>query len=166
MDVLYIRDYKPQPNEYLVGADSFKTFYKKIRDHEPLLEALQEASDVSVDYLDAPDTMTDFPQSVEELAERDTLIISDLSRGTLEPHFHPDSIPERTSPGLSTTSSRRAGARVLRRVDDVPGGPRGSGTGTARPSPTPSRSTSGVYTTTASNAPRARTPRSRTAITP
>ena len=93
MDVLYIGDYKLQSNEYLVGADSFKTFYKKIRDYEPLLEALQEAPDVSVDYLDGPDTMTDFPRSVEELAEYDTLIISDLSRGTLEPHFHPNSIP-------------------------------------------------------------------------
>jgi uncharacterized membrane protein len=93
MDVLYVGDHKLQANEYFVGADSFKVFNKKIRDYEPLLDMLQDASDVSVDFLDGPDTMTDFPRSVEELAEYDTLIISDLSRGTLEPHFHPDTIP-------------------------------------------------------------------------
>jgi uncharacterized membrane protein len=93
MDVLYIGDHKLQANEYFVGADSFKVFNKKVRDYEPLLDALRDAPDVSVEYLDGPDTMTDFPRSVEELAEYDTLIISDLSRGTLEPHFHPDTIP-------------------------------------------------------------------------
>ncbi|ELZ27539.1 hypothetical protein C475_06455 [Halosimplex carlsbadense 2-9-1] len=93
MDVLYIGDHKLQANEYYVGADSFKMFHQKIRDYEPLLETLEGATDLSVDFLDGPDTMTDFPRSVEELAEYDALIISDLSRGTLEPHFHPDSIP-------------------------------------------------------------------------
>lgn len=93
MDVLYIGDHKLQANEYFVGADSFKVFHQKVRDYEPLLETLEEAGNVAVDFLDGPDTMTDFPRSVEELAEYDALIISDLSRGTLEPHFHPDTIP-------------------------------------------------------------------------
>ena len=93
MDVLYIGDHKLQANEYFVGADSFKVFHQKVRDYEPLLDTLREAAGVSVDYLDGPDTMTDFPRSVEELSQYDTLIVSDLSRGTLEPHFHPDTMP-------------------------------------------------------------------------
>jgi Uncharacterized membrane protein len=93
MDVLYIGDYKLQANQYFVGADSFQVFHKRIRDQEPLLEALRENGDIAADYLDGPDTMTDFPRSTEELGAYDALIISDLSRGTLEPHFHPDSIP-------------------------------------------------------------------------
>lgn len=93
MDVLYIGDHKLHANQYYSGAESFQVFHGKVRDYEPLLEVLEEAPKVSVDHLDGPDTMTDFPRSVEELMEYDALIVSDLSRGTLEPHFFPDAIP-------------------------------------------------------------------------
>lgn len=93
MEVLYIGDHKLQANQYYAGAESFQVFHGKVRDYEPLLDALEDAPDVSVDHLDGPDTMTDFPRSVEELAAYDALIVSDLSRGTLEPHFFPDAIP-------------------------------------------------------------------------
>lgn len=93
VDVLYIGDHKLQANQYFVGMDSFQVFHKEVRDYEPLLDTLREAEDVDADYLDGPDTMTEFPQSTETLAEYDVVIISDLSRGTLEPHFHPDAIP-------------------------------------------------------------------------
>ncbi len=93
MDVLYVGDHKLQANQYYAGADSFQVFHQKVRDYEPLLEALEAASGVSVEHLDGPDAMTDFPDSVAELATYDALIVSDLTRGTLEPHFYPDSIP-------------------------------------------------------------------------
>jgi uncharacterized membrane protein len=93
MDVLYIGDYKLQANQFYVGADTFQQFYRKVRDYEALLDALKQMPGVGPEYLDGPDTMTDFPRSVEKLQEYDALIISDLSRGTLEPHFFDDSIP-------------------------------------------------------------------------
>jgi len=93
MDVLYIGDHKLQANQYFVGMDNFQVFHKQVNDYEPLLETLREAEGVTADYLDGPETMTDFPRSSEELAEYDVLIVSDLSRGTLEPHFYPDAIP-------------------------------------------------------------------------
>lgn len=93
MDVLYIGDYKLQANQFLVGADSFTQFHSKIRDYEPLLEAMEAMDGVEPTYLDGPDTMTDFPRSVEALSAYDALVISDLSRGTLEPHFFEDAIP-------------------------------------------------------------------------
>lgn len=93
VNVLYIGDYKLQASQFYVGADSFRQFHSKVKDYEPLLEALEAMPDVEPDFLDGPDTMTDFPRSVEELQEYDALIISDLSRGTLEPHFFEDAIP-------------------------------------------------------------------------
>jgi len=93
MDVLYIGDYKLHANQFYVGADTFQQFYGKVRDYEDLLEALEEMSEVEPEFLDGPDTMTDFPRSVGELQAYDALIISDLSRGTLEPHFFDDAIP-------------------------------------------------------------------------
>ena len=93
MDILYIGDYKLQANQFYVGADSFRQFHGKVKDYEPLLEALETMPDVEPKFLDGPDTMTDFPRSVEKLQEYDALIISDLSRGTLEPHFFDDAIP-------------------------------------------------------------------------
>ena len=93
MDVLYIGDYKLQTNQFYVGADSFQIFHQKVSDYEPLLTEMNDMDNANPTYLDGPDTMTDFPNSVEELQEYDVLIISDLSRGTLEPHFFDDAIP-------------------------------------------------------------------------
>jgi uncharacterized membrane protein len=93
MRVLYVGDYKLHANQFYVGADTFRQFYGKVRDYEPLLDALEAMPGVEPEFLDGPDTMTDFPRSVEELAEYDALIISDLTRGTLEPHFFDDAIP-------------------------------------------------------------------------
>jgi uncharacterized membrane protein len=93
MDVLYVGDHKLQANQYFVGADTFQVFHREVTDYEPLKDALSNREGVDIDYLDGPETMTEFPQSVDELAEYDALVVSDLSRGTLEPHFHPDTIP-------------------------------------------------------------------------
>ena len=93
MDALYVGDHKLQANQYFVGADTFQVFHREVTDYEPLKDALSDREGVDVDYLDGLETMTEFPRSVEELAEYDALIVSDLSRGTLEPHFHPDTIP-------------------------------------------------------------------------
>lgn len=93
MDVLYIGDYKLHTSQFYVGADSFQQFHSKVKDYEPLLEAMESMPGVEPEFLDGPDTMTDFPRSVEELEEYDALLISDLSRGTLEPHFFEDAIP-------------------------------------------------------------------------
>lgn len=93
MEVLYIGDHKLHAKQYYAGAEAFQVFHERVRDYEPLLDALEAARGVEVEHLDGPDTMTDFPRSLEELAAYDALIVSDLSRGTLEPHFHPDTIP-------------------------------------------------------------------------
>ncbi|MFB6197519.1 MAG: glutamine amidotransferase, partial [Halobacteriaceae archaeon] len=84
---------KLQANQYYAGAESFQVFHQRVRDYEPLLNALEGSSNVAITHLDGPDTMADFPRSVEALQAYDALIISDLSRGTLEPHFYPDAIP-------------------------------------------------------------------------
>jgi uncharacterized membrane protein len=93
MNVLYIGDYKLQTNQFYVGADTFQQFHSKIRDYEPLLDALNAMPDVEPEFLDGPDTMTEFPRAADQLHEYDALLISDLSRGTLEPHFFEDAIP-------------------------------------------------------------------------
>lgn len=93
MKVLYVGDYKLHASEFQVGADTFKQFHRKVKDYEPLLEALEGMESVEPTYLDGPDTMTDFPRSLEELQKHDALIVSDLTRGTLEPHFFDDAIP-------------------------------------------------------------------------
>ena len=92
-EVLYVGDYKLQANQYLVGADAFQQFHRRVHDYEPLRDALTEASGVAVEYMDSPTAMTEFPRSVEALSAYDALVLSDLSRGTLEPHMHPDTVP-------------------------------------------------------------------------
>lgn len=93
MQVLYLGDFKLQANQFYVGADSFRQFYRKITDFEPLLEAMEDMDGVTPTHLDGPDTMTEFPRSVTDLAAYDAVIVSDLTRGTLEPHFFEDAIP-------------------------------------------------------------------------
>jgi uncharacterized membrane protein len=93
MNILYIGDHKLQANQYYAGAEAFQVFHQQVADYEPLLSALDDGPGVSVEHLDGAETMTEFPRSVEELLAYDALIVSDLSRGTLEPHFFPDSIP-------------------------------------------------------------------------
>jgi len=110
MDVLYVGDYKLQTNQYSVGADTFEVFRRKVNDYEPLLDALEEMPEVTVDFINSVDVLTEFPTSVEELSAYDALILSDLTRGTLEPHFQEDSIP---GPNL---------IRVIRRFVEDGGG--------------------------------------------
>lgn len=93
MDVLYVGDHKLQANQYFVGADSFQIFRQEVADYEPLRETLRTAEGVTHDHLTGPEAKAAFPRQVEELAEYDVLIISDLTRGTLEPHFQEDAIP-------------------------------------------------------------------------
>jgi uncharacterized membrane protein len=93
MQVLYIGDFKLHASEFQMGADTFKQFHRKVKDYEPLLHAMEGMDGVEPEFLDGPDTMTDFPRSVEELREYDALVMSDISRGTLEPHFFDDAIP-------------------------------------------------------------------------
>jgi uncharacterized membrane protein len=93
MDVLYVGDHKLQTNQYFAGADSFQVFHREVADYEPLRESLDDHPAVNVTYMSGPETMVEFPGSVDELAEFDVLVISDLTRGTLEPHFYPDAIP-------------------------------------------------------------------------
>ncbi len=93
MDVLYVGDHKLQANQYFVGADSFQVFHREVTDYEPLRDAMEAHPGLTVEYMDGPETMAEFPRSVAELAQYDVLVVSDLTRGTLEPHFYPDSIP-------------------------------------------------------------------------
>ena len=93
MDVLYVGDHKLQANQYYAGADSFQVFHRRVRDYEPLLEALEAADGLTVSHMDSTTAMEEFPRSLSGLREYDALLLSDLTRGTLEPHFYPDAIP-------------------------------------------------------------------------
>jgi uncharacterized membrane protein len=93
MDVLYVGDHKLQANQYFVGADTFQVFHREVVDYEPLQEALSSHDEIDVEHMTGQDAVAEFPRSVEELEAFDVLVLSDLTRGTLEPHFHPDSIP-------------------------------------------------------------------------
>lgn len=93
MDILYIGDHKLQTNQYFVGADTFQVFHREVTDYEPLQEVLEGHPDVILEHMTGQETMAEFPRSVAELSEYDALVVSDLTRGTLEPHFHPDAIP-------------------------------------------------------------------------
>ena len=93
MDVLYAGDSKLRVNQHYVGADTFETVQQPVRDYEPLLEALDAIPSASVDHLDSLSAIENFPRSVEEVSEYDVLILSDITRGTLEPHFPPEAIP-------------------------------------------------------------------------
>lgn len=93
MEVLYIGDEKLQSHQFSSGAEVFQVFHQRMEDYGPVLETLEELPDVSVEHMGGRATIEEFPDSVDELAEYDALIVSDLSRGTLQPHFHPDAIP-------------------------------------------------------------------------
>lgn len=93
MDVLYIGDDKLKSDQFFSGAENIQVFQRRIKDFEPLLETLEDAPDISPEHKGGVETIETFPESTEELLEYDALIISDLSRGTLTPHFYPDAIP-------------------------------------------------------------------------
>jgi len=93
MDVLYIGDDKLKSDQFFAGAENIQVFQRRIKDYEPLLEALEESDGIDVEHKGGPETIESFPESTEELLAYDALIISDLSRGTLTPHFYPDAIP-------------------------------------------------------------------------
>ena len=93
MDVLYIGDHKLYTNHFFSGVESVQTFQRSVKDYEPLLDALEDHEDVSVTHLTGPETIDEFPETTEELSTFDALIVSDLSKDTLLPHFLPDAIP-------------------------------------------------------------------------
>jgi uncharacterized membrane protein len=93
MDVLYVGDDKLKSDQFFAGAENVQVFQRRIKDYEPLLEALEESPEVSVQHMGGPETIASFPESLDELCDYDALIVSDLSRGTLTPHFYPGAIP-------------------------------------------------------------------------
>lgn len=93
MDVLYIGDEKLETKHFYSGAESIQVFRGRVEDYGPLLETLEENPDVDVTHMGGRKAKADFPDSLEGLQAYDALIISDLSRGTLMPHFEPDAIP-------------------------------------------------------------------------
>lgn len=93
MEVLYIGDDKLQSTHFLAGAESVQLFNRRLSDFEPLLEALDARAGIDVEHLAAHETVDRFPESVDELAAYDALILSDLSKDTLLPHFRPEEIP-------------------------------------------------------------------------
>lgn len=93
MDVLYAGDDKLKSDQFFAGTENIHLFKRRIKDYEPLLEALEDSPEVTVEHKGGPETIETFPVSTDELLEYDALIISDLSRGTLTPHFLDDAIP-------------------------------------------------------------------------
>jgi uncharacterized membrane protein len=68
-------------------------FQRQVRDYEPLLETFEDALEVTVEFTNSTDVLEEYPTTASELAAYDVLVISDLTRGTLKPHFHADAIP-------------------------------------------------------------------------
>lgn len=93
MRVLYAGDEKLETPQFFAGAESFQVYNKVINDYEPLLSALEDLPDVNPTHLGSRAAVDDFPDTVDELAEYDAVILSDLSRGTLQPHFRDWAIP-------------------------------------------------------------------------
>ncbi len=93
MDVLYAGDDKLYTNHFFAGTESVQVFQRQVKDYEPLLDSLEANPAVDVEHLSATDAIEEFPESTTELSEYDALILSDFSRGTLQPHFLPDAIP-------------------------------------------------------------------------
>lgn len=93
MDVLYVGDDKLQSTHFLAGAESVQLFNRRLADFEPLLDAIEDQEDLTVDHLAAHETVDRFPATDDALAEYDALIVSDLSQDTLLPHFRPEEIP-------------------------------------------------------------------------
>lgn len=93
MHVLYVGDDKLKSDQFFAGAENIQVFQRRVKDYEPLLEALEGSPGVEVEHKGGPETIESFPESTDALLEYDALIVSDLSRGTLTPHFYPDAIP-------------------------------------------------------------------------
>lgn len=93
MDVLYVGDDKLQSTHFLAGAESVQLFNRRLPDFEPLLGALEAQADLAVEHLPAHETIERFPETANALGGYDALIVSDLSKDTLLPHFRPEEIP-------------------------------------------------------------------------
>lgn len=93
MRVLYAGDEKLETPQFFAGSESFQVYNKVVRDYEPLLEALEGLSGVDPRHLGSQAALGKFPETVDELDEYDVLILSDISRGTFQPHFRDGAIP-------------------------------------------------------------------------
>jgi uncharacterized membrane protein len=68
-------------------------FPVRIKDYEPLLEALKDRTGVEVEHKAGPEIIETFLESTERLLEYDALIVSELSKGILTQHFYPGTVP-------------------------------------------------------------------------
>jgi uncharacterized membrane protein len=93
MQVLYAGDEKLATPQFFAGAESFQVYNNVVRDYEPLLSALETLPKVDPEHLGSQAAMGDFPDTADELDEYDVLILSDISRGTFQPHFRDGAIP-------------------------------------------------------------------------
>lgn len=93
MDVLYAGDEKLETPQFFAGAESFQVYNKVVRDYEPLLSALNEMDEVNPTHLGGRAAVNEFPDTMADLEAYDAVILSDLSRGTLQPHFRDGAIP-------------------------------------------------------------------------
>ena len=100
MDVLYAGDNEQTTNHLFAGAESFQVYQGETKDYQPLQSALSDESTISVDHLTGREAIKKFPKSNEELAEYDVVVLSDISRDTLLPHFLPDAVPGPNRPKL------------------------------------------------------------------
>ncbi|MFB6112196.1 MAG: glutamine amidotransferase [Halobacteriaceae archaeon] len=93
MRVLYAGDEKLETPQFFAGAESFQVYNKVVKDYEPLLEALEGTDGVDPEHLGGQAAVGEFPDDVAALDAYDVLILSDLSCGTLQPHFREGAIP-------------------------------------------------------------------------
>lgn len=93
MRVLYAGDEKLATPQFFAGAETFQVYNNVVRDYEPLLSALEATPDVDPEHLGSQAAMGEFPDTAGELDAYDVLILSDISRGTFQPHFRENAIP-------------------------------------------------------------------------
>lgn len=61
MKVLYIGDDKLKSDQFFAGAEDIQVFQRRIKDYEPLLEALKDSSGIEVEHKGGPEIIETFP---------------------------------------------------------------------------------------------------------
>ena len=93
MKILYAGDNEQTTNHFFSGTESVQVFQRQTKDYKHLLEALESHPEAEIDQMTGAEAIEQFPATLEELERYDVVILSDLTRDTLLPHFLPDAIP-------------------------------------------------------------------------
>lgn len=93
MDVLYVGDNEQTTNHFFAGTESVQVYQYETRDYEPLMTALEDSNGIETEHMTAGEAVEAFPETTTEMSAYDVLLLSDLSRDSILPHFLPDAVP-------------------------------------------------------------------------